>query len=398
MRLSDRILAVAFVPALLLIEGCSSEDAGVGAGDEGLELFASQVFSDNFDTGTPDTRWGCTFPDLRGYFCSWEVAGAGDLDPMAETATADSFPSAITVGVDNFVFQSPDPEALDLNRSFSCERFSAEFEQAGTFAFNYFVNTAGSVGFQDGNYLEVNYVRNIVEFDPVIEEELIVDSETINILKVSGNESDRSITSLPPGNYDFEFCYLRNRTFNIGPGFGPDFVQVDDVETCVGTVCAGERPKAKRCRADQGQTLVPDISKLPIETFTINRVQGTTNRYYVIIDTDFLAFISGGLLTNNSAAAQAFRAEVDGVRDLALVDGRTCDVDTRRSLLIEMSRAEVIDLVLSTGIITDLLDQLETALANEAGDAALNQLIQSVQEKILSKILEELVKALARAI
>ena len=70
---SNRFLTISFVSALVLIQGCSSEDAGVGAGNEGFELFASQVFSDNFDSGSPDTRWGCTFPDLPGYFCSWEA-------------------------------------------------------------------------------------------------------------------------------------------------------------------------------------------------------------------------------------------------------------------------------------------------------------------------------------
>ena len=151
-----------------------------------------------------------------------------------------------------------------------------------------------------------------------------------------------------------------------------------------------------RCEADQGETLVPDISTLPTETFSINRVQGEEFRYYLIIDTGFLDFISGGLAADPKY--DAFRAEIDGVRTVALRDGVTCALDQRTSLLIEMTLVEVIDLVIATGVITDALDALEQAIANQAGDSAINSIVQGIQQKIAEWAFKFIGKIIARVI
>ncbi len=373
------------VLALVLVVACGTDGpAGIDNGngtDQTEPLFPSQTFSGNFDSGTPADRWGCA----QGG-CRWDVVSAGPLGGLRET-TAGTLP-------DNFLFQSPDPQALEPSSFGTCERFSAGFKQSGTFAFNYFVQTAGPVyGGTDGNYLEVDVSRDSVEYDPDFEDSVIVSSDVSHVLKETGNVSSRFQMSLPAGHYDFDFCYTRNRTYNIGP----DLVQIDNVDTCAGTSCKGEIPPAPRCRVDEGATLVPDLSTLPIPTFTIDRVQGTTDRYYMIIDTDFLEFITGGLETLGPQW-DTFRSEIDGVRTETLVDGKTCDVDTRKSLLIEMSTSEIFDFVASTGIISEGFDAITTALEDFLSQAAVNAAIQKVEEKIEATLLTWLAKLIAAVI
>jgi hypothetical protein len=313
-----------------------------------VEFFPPQAFTDNFDSGDTRFRWGCggSFP------CVWEVVSAGPLGASVELVEADA-------GPDNFVFQSPDPMALDLNRQGSCERFAAEFEEEGTFAFNYFVQTAGPVGgIFDGNNLEVNIVSHTLEYDPIFDEDIIVDSQARNILTRSGNHSGRIHEILAPGHYDFEFCYSRNHTENIGP----DFVQIDNVETCAGTGCIGGLAPVSRCRIDQGATVVPDIGALPTETFTLARAPGETIRYYLIIDTQFLDLVSGGLENRLDPTLAALKAEVDGVRTIIIQDGKTCDIDQRTSVLIEMTAKEILDFLAATGVIEAAFDALRSAL------------------------------------
>lgn len=304
---------------------------------------------------------------------------AGPLAPVKETATDQP--------IDNWVFESPDPQALDLNQGGSCERFSAGFKQSGTFAFNYFVKTAGPVpGGTEGNYLEVDVWRDSVAYDASFGDTVIVSSERTQVLKKSGDASSRFQMALPAGHYDFDFCYTRNRTDMAGP----DFVQVDNVDTCAGTGCLGEIPPAPRCRVDQGATLVPDLSALPIPTFTLAREQGTTDRYY-------LAFITGGMETAGSQWDQ-FRSEIDGVRTETLVDGKTCDVETRKSLLIEMSTSEIVDFVTSTGLIAEAFDELHDAFWNYVDQATVNAVIQNVEQKIEATLLTWVAKMLAAVI
>ena len=345
----NRSLSFTLVSTLSLMLGCSGDEAGVGGGDGVNEFFPTQAFSYDFDSGSPDDRWGCTFPDLPGYFCSWEVVPAPPLDPSAvnaPSATALMLPAAATVGIDNFVFQSPDPEAQDLNRQSSCERFSVEFEQAGTFAFNYYVRTAGPIFPTDGNYLEVNLVKHIVEFNADFGENIIVDSQSTNLQKWSGTESGRYSTALEPGFYDFEFCYSRNRTFNIGP----DFVQVDNVETCVGSSCVGEVQDVARCTADQGETLVPGfLNSVPRHLFTVtgSGPDGRSSPYILILDTVILDLFVNEL-DSADPTLLALRQQIDGVRNETLVSALNCDRDTRKYVRLQMTEAELLEFILAT--------------------------------------------------
>lgn len=346
MYLINRYLLPTIIASLSLMLGCSSDDSGTGGGIN--EFFQAQAFSDNFDNGLPDDRWGCTFPDLPGYFCNWEVVAAPPLDPSTVNApppTAVMLPAGATVGIDNFVFQSPDPEALDLNRSGSCERFSVEFEQAGTFAFNYYVSTAGPLFPTEGNILEVNVWKNIVEFNPDFEEEIIIDSERTNVLTKSGNESGRFSMPLEAGFYDFEFCYVRNRTFNIGP----DFVQIDNVETCIGTSCVGDAQEIARCTADQGESLVPNLNAVPRHLFAVTGTgpNGRSSPYILIIDTVVLDLFVRDLDPADPFVSELMQ-QIDGVRTQILVDARTCDRDTRKHVRLQMTEAEALDFLLAT--------------------------------------------------
>ena len=149
-------------------------------------------------------------------------------------------------------------------------------------------------------------------------------------------------------------------------------------------------PPAPRCRVDQGATLVPDLSALPIPTFTLAREQGTTDRYY-------LAFITGGMETAGSQWDQ-FRSEIDGVRTETLVDCKTCDVETRKSLLIEMSTSEIVDFVTSTGLIAEAFDELHDAFWNYVDQATVNAVIQNVEQKIEATLLTWVAKMLAAVI
>jgi hypothetical protein len=256
------------------------------------------------------------------------------------------------------------------------------------------VKTAGPVpGGTDGNYLEVDVWKDSVAYDPDFEDSVIVSSDRTQVLKESGEASSRFQMALPAGHYDFDFCYTRNWTYMAGP----DFVQVDNVDTCAGTGCLGEIPPAPRCRVDEGATLVPDLSALPIPTFTLAREQGTEDRYYLIIDTDFLELITGGMELAGTQWDQ-FRSEIDGVRAETLVDGRTCDVETRKSLLIEMSTSEIIDFVASTGLIAEAFDELHDAFWNYVDQAAVNAVIQKVEEKIEATLLTWFAKMLAAVI
>ena len=357
MQLFGQYLVVSIV--LLITLSCSSEDNGAGpaGGDEEITSSTAQHFNDDFDTGTPGARWGCTLPDAPGYFCLWDVVESGPLDPLGNTTSGAS--SNTTVNDKNYVFQSPDPEAQDSGRGFSCERFTAEFEQQGTFAFNYFVNTAGPAGgIFDGNTLEVNVWRNTVEFDPNFNEDIIIAREKQEqVLLVYGAESSRSITTLLPGHYDFEFCYNRNHTFNIGP----DYVQVDDIVTCSDSSCAGRVPEVARCQVDQGATVVSDLNSIPSNIFAVSRVEGTTNRYYIIVDQNVLELISAGLDGRADQFLNELNSEIDGVLNTTYVDGKSCDVDNRVSLLIEMTPQEFLDFLAATGAITALLDALKSA-------------------------------------
>ncbi len=315
--------------------------------DSEEEIFPPQAFSDNFDSGQPRFRWGCSFIP-----CSFEVVSGGPLDTRVELAG--------DAGPENFVFQSPDPMVQSPDTGGTSERFSARFEEEGTFAFNYFVQTATDAGgFPNGNYLEVNIWSNTVEYDPDFDEDIVVSSERETVLSVSGATSGRHHEILPPGHYDFEFWYIRNRNFDVGP---MDFVQIDNVETCVGTSCIGELAPVSRCRIDQGATVVPDLGALPTETFTLARAPGETIRYYLIIDTQFLNFVSGGLENRSDPLLVALKAEIDGVRTIINQDGKTCDIDQRTSVLIEMTAKEILDFLAATGVIEIAFDALRSAL------------------------------------
>ena len=188
------------------------------------------------------------------------------------------------------------------------------------------------------------------------------------------------------------FCYERNRSIEIGK----DYVHIDDVETCVGTVCMGEIPEVTvpRCQPDQGQILVPDVDAIPTDSpISITRVQGSSNRFRVILNVAFLEFISGGLEGNSDW--DDFRAEVDGVLTRTYVDGTTCELDTRTSLLIEMTTAEIIDYVLATGVVTDALEAIEQAFYDAAGNAAVNALVQGIQERFAQWVFTLLARAIS---
>lgn len=360
---STSTILLASVFAVWLLAACGSDPTGTGGGGVGeLELFPPQEYSDDFDSGEAGRRWDCDASP-----CAWEVVSAGPLAPRVEPVAKD--------GSENFVLQSPDPLGESPNTFFRCDSFYADFEVEGTFAFNYFINTAGPIGPQDANRLRVVIYRHTVEFDEDFGEDIIIDTEIVEEWSEYGQVSSRFYRVLPAGKYEFWFCYDRNRSIDIGA----DYVQIDDVETCVGTDCIGEIPEEPRCQPDQGQILVPDIDFIPTHIISITRVQGTTNRFHVIINLAFLEFISGGLAGNSDW--DDFRGEVDGVVTRTYVDGTTCELDQRTSLLIEMTTAEMIDYVIATGVITDTLEALEQAFFDAAGNAAVNALVQGIQEK-----------------
>ncbi len=351
---------------LVLLVGCGS---GGIAGD-GKYRFPGQAFAENFDAGRAAARWECG----QGG-CPWDVVQAGHLATVREAA-------GTSAGKRNYVFQSPDPQALDLNPSMSCVAYPARFTQPGTFAFNYLIKTAGPIlGGQDGNYLEVTLTSYTVEDDPEFGE-VIVDNRDSLVLKETGESSSRFQMALAPGYYAFRFCYLRNRTFQIGP----DFVQIDDVDTCVGTGCLGEIPLVPRCQPDQGAILVPNLSAIPTYLMSVTRVQGVPGRYHVIVNTDVLEFISGGL-QQAGPEYDAVRAEVDGILDVVYVDGTTCEVDRRRSVVIAMTTTDIIDLVLLNATVDDLLDKAYTALQQQLISGIVAEFYQMLLEEILEKIL-----------
>jgi hypothetical protein len=347
------------------------------------EFFPPQDFADGFDCGRAGNRWSGP----------WEAVAAGSLDPAAQppevaSETEASLKQGASSLPDNYVLQSPDPFLMDGTRGTSCTGFSAEFEEEGTFAFNYLVKTALDVGLPfSGNYFEANIYNNTVD-----SEGLPIESMRLNVLTLEGGVSSRFATQLPPGYYDFEFCYVRNRTGDVE---GPDFVQIDDVETCVGTSCEGEVPEVTRCRVDQGATVVPDITAVPINLVSVVQVQGTSDRYHVIVNTDFLDLVIGGL-DAGGPAYDILRNQIEGVREVVLVDGRTCDVDTRRSVLIEMSRSELIDLVIATGAIEAALDRLDDPATDEFFENAAELILGEIVGPFLEKFTEALILSAVR--
>lgn len=367
--------------------GSSGAPTGPGNGNGGggggttpaKPFYPSQTFSDSFKAGTPDARWGCA----QGG-CLWQAVQAGPLglDTAASTATP----------INNFVLESPDPQALILNQSGSCQQFSAGFTQPGTFAFDYFVKTATAIPLgQDGNYLEVAVTKDSVIYDPNFGDSVPVSSSRTEVLKVSGDTASRFQMKLPTGDYDFQFCYTRNRTYQIGP----DFVQVDNVDTCAGTSCMGEIPVAPRCQEDQGATLVgtgyPDSTVLRQNIIFVTRVQGTSDKYYVIANPTVLDFISQGL---QAAGAQfdTLRVPVDSMRSAVQLYGTDCEIDGRRALLIKVSTADIVDFVISTGIISEAFQEMHDAFWNYADQSAINSIIQNIEQKIEAKLLEEVAK------
>jgi hypothetical protein len=393
----SKFLSAMVVP--LLVAGCGgSGSAGGSAGSGGSggsdnrepvvscadvanpdEFFPPQEFADDFDCGRAGNRW----------IGPWEVVAAGALDPYAEPPEV---PGPGQQGSENYVFQSPDPLLSESFRGLSCTGFPAEFAEEGTFAFNYFVKTAqpiAGVPFS-GNRLEVSVYSNTLD-----SEGFPIDSQRENVLTVDGSVSSRFSTTLPAGYYDFEFCYVRDRIADVS---GPDFVQIDDVDTCAGTGCQGEVPVFARCRVDQGQTLVPSLGTLPTPTFEFNRVQGTDDRYYLIVDLDFLDFISGGLEALQGERYDAIKAEVDGLRMQTLVDGETCEIDTRKSLLIEMSDDEFLDFLLETGLLEEALDELEQALIEGATQALVDAALDKIEQKIGEQVAKFLGKMLGKLI
>ena len=84
----------------------------------------------------------------------------------------------------------------------------------------------------------------------------------------------------------------------------------------------------------------------------------------------------------DTRSPKAIRAEVDALGSLTLVDGQTCDVDTRRSVLFEMSDDEFLDFLLETGILEEALAELEQAFIEGATEAAVNAAIDKIEEKV----------------
>ncbi len=326
MRLA-RALGLGFLSAL--VAACST------GGDEGGgdPYFGPQSFSDHFETGTPSPRWGCTTGG-----CSWQVVQALSIAPTA---------GGVAPGAgSNHVFQSPDPQVLDLNRQGQCQSFATHFRAAGTFAFDYFVNTAGPVGVQSGNVLEVRIGTSSVEYDANFGEYVPIATRWETVVSQHGRVSARFQRSLPPGFYDFQFCYNRLRTFNITD---PDFVQVDNVETCVGTGCFREVQPVARCTAGQGETLVPSLGSVPTFLFAVtgSGPSGRSSPYILIMNAAVLDFFLQGLNPADPLVS-GLRQEIDGVRTEILVDARTCDSDTRKYVRLQMTEAELVDFVLRT--------------------------------------------------
>lgn len=356
--------------------------------DEDLEaFFQSQTFSDGFDCGRAGNRW----------IAPWEAVVAGSLDPAAnppevidsgDSASAKQKSGSGTVV--NYVLQSPDP-MLEDGFSSSTE-FSADFEEQGTLAFNYFVQTSPGISGipRTGNYFEVSANRFAPDADgfPELAENRV-------LFRTDGRESSRYFEVLPAGDYIFAFCHTIHRTEDAEL---PDFIQIDDVETCVGLSCRGAIPEVPRCRVDQGQTLVPSLSAVPTKIFDLNRVQGTDDRYYMVIDLDFLDFIVGGLETLEGERWDAIRAEVDALGTQTLVDGQTCDVDTRRSLLFEMSDEEFLEFLLETGILEDALEELEQAFIEGALEGTTAALVNAAADKIEQEIGEAFAKFMGKVV
>jgi hypothetical protein len=301
--------------------------------DVGLAYFGPQTFSDSFESGKPSPRWGC---DLGG--CPWQAAPSVSIAPTAGNVAAGAG--------SNYAFQSPDPQALDLNQSVGCQAFTAHFAALGTFAFDYFVNTAGPVGLQGGNVLEVRVATDSVMYDAELGEYLPLSRQWETVVSQYGRANARFQKVLPPGFYEFEFCYNRQRTFNL---VDPDFVQVDNVETCVGTSCFRDVPLPAPCTAGQGVTLLPSLNSVPTLLFAVtgSGPNGRSSPYTLIINAALLDLFIQGLNPADSIES-VLRQHIDGVRTEILVDARTCDSDTRKYVRLQMTDVELVDFILAT--------------------------------------------------
>jgi len=336
-RSSLRSILGSTLAVTLFMVGCGGEDDGEGT----LDFFGPQTFSDDFDSGQASGRWGCWEGE-----CAWDVVEVPDsLLPTggASAGVAAGSPAAATSPGSNFVFQSPDAEAQNLNRGFTCERISSHFEETGTFGFDYYVNTASAVGFQDDNALEVTLVTSTIEDDPDFGP-IPIDSEREQLLYLTGTANSRYQVTLPPGYYDFEFCYRRGRTFEIGP----DFVQIDNVETCLGTSCLRDIPEGVRCIPEQGQILVPSVGAVPTHLFTLTGSgdDGLSSPYILIINAAILDFFAQDL-DPNDPLAMSLLEQIDGVGQDILLDAKTCDTDTRRYVRMQLTEQEIIELILA---------------------------------------------------
>ena len=78
--------------------------------------------------------------------------------------------------------------------------------------------------------------------------------------------------------------------------------------------------------------------------------------------------------------------------------GHSHDVETRKSLLIEMSTSEIVDFVTSTGLIAEAFDELHDAFWNYVDQATVNAVIQNVEQKIEATLLTWVAKMLAAVI
>jgi hypothetical protein len=115
---------------------------------------------------------------------------------------------------------------------------------------------------------------------------------------------------------------------------------------------------AELCTADQGDAVNED----PVfeqSTFRVHRIEEQADRYYLILEVNFLQYIVNGLTEDGPGSEQVI-AELEGLITLAETSGTSCDgeTNTRTYLVIEQSADDIIDLALSSDALGKALEDL----------------------------------------